>query len=137
MKKRMRYLILPIIALILESIPYGVVLNYGLPSEDGSIAYFRETYSYFDLMSIGYGNFGPIVTAMLTCFALFLLVIYCLIEKRQLLTITKYIVCIATLCSCFPIIMGVKYFSLVGIMISVTLAAETWVLIRYRTMVEK
>lgn len=137
MKKRMMYLILPVITLILESIPYGVVLNFGLPSDDGSIAYFRETYSYFDLMSIGYGNLGPIITAILTCFALFLLVIYCLIEKRQLITITKYIVGIATLCSCFPILMGVKYFSLVGIMISITLAAETWVLIRYRTLVEK
>ena len=46
MKKRFVYLILPVITLILEIIPYGAVLNFGRPAEDGSIGYFRETYSY-------------------------------------------------------------------------------------------
>ncbi|MBQ8518803.1 MAG: hypothetical protein IJ455_04240 [Agathobacter sp.] len=130
MKKRLLYLILPIIALILEILPYGAVLIFARPSEDGSIGYFRETYSYFDLLPFGYANFGPFITAILTCIVLFLLVIYCLIGKRQLITVTKNIVCIATLSSCLPILMGVKFLSLVGILISLSLAIETWFLIK-------
>ena len=51
MKQRIKYLILPIITLILEILPYGVVLNFARPSQNGEIGYFKEYYSYFDLMS--------------------------------------------------------------------------------------
>lgn len=132
MKKRLSCLILPIITLILEILPYGAVLNFARPSEDGSIGYFRETFSYFDMLPFGYANFGPFITAILTCVALFLLVIYCLIGKRQLITVTKNIVGIAALSSCFPLLMGVKFLSIVGILISLSLVAETWFLMKYQ-----
>lgn len=132
MKKRLIYIILPVITLILEILPYGAVLNFARPSEDGEIGYFRETYSYFDLMPYGYGNFFPLITAILTCVVLVLLGIYCLVGKKQFITITKGIACFATVCSCFPVLMGIKYFSLVGILISLSLAVEAWLLMQYK-----
>ena len=132
MKQRLKHLILPVITLILEILPYGAVLNFARPSENGEIGYFRETYSYFDLMPYGYGNFFPLVTAILTCVVLVLLGIYSMVGKKQFITITKGIACFATVSSCFPILMGVKYFSLVGILISISLSAETWLLMQYK-----
>ena len=62
-------IVLPIATILLELLPYGVALNFGLPSETGEISWFRETYSYFSLMPYGYGVFGPLLAAVLTCFA--------------------------------------------------------------------
>ena len=81
MKKRLVYLILPIITLILEILPYGAVCNFMRPSADGtSVGHFRELYSYFDLMPFGYANFAPLFTGIITCIILLLLVIYCITE---------------------------------------------------------
>lgn len=57
-------------ALILELLPYGAVLNFAAPAADGSIGRFRETYSYFSLMPLGYGNVFPFLTGILTTFLL-------------------------------------------------------------------
>ena len=63
MKKRFLYLILPIITLILEALPYGAVCIFASsPTEKH-----RETFSYFDLTPFGYANFAPLFTAIITC----------------------------------------------------------------------
>ncbi len=53
-------------ALVLECLPFGAVLNFARPASDGSIGHFRETYSYFNMMPVGYGNFFPMLTGILT-----------------------------------------------------------------------
>ena len=63
MKKRFQYLLLPIITLILEILPYGAVCNFA-PSPTERI---RKTFSYFDLIPFGYANFAPFLTAIITC----------------------------------------------------------------------
>ena len=71
MKKRLPYLILPIITLILEILPYGAVCNFMRPSIDGThIGHFRELYSYFDLMPFGYANFSPLIILAMLLFTL-------------------------------------------------------------------
>ena len=45
MKKRLPLLLFPVLALILEALPYGAVLQFGRPAA----APLRELYSYFDL----------------------------------------------------------------------------------------
>ena len=73
MKKRFLYLILPIITLILEALPYGAVCVFASsPTER-----LRETFSYFDLTPFGYANFAPLFTAIITSLIFILLVIYC------------------------------------------------------------
>ena len=59
-------------ALILELLPWGAVLRFGRLAEDGTIGTFRETYSYFSLMPLGYGNLFPMLTGILTAVLLLL-----------------------------------------------------------------
>ena len=125
MKQRAKYLILPIITLILEILPYGVVLNFARPSQDGEIGYFKEYYSYFDLMPYGYGNFLPFLTACLTCVIVGLLVLYCVKGDLGKVIAIKAVLGLATFFSIFPmVIMGIGYITLVGILVTLTLIAE-------------
>lgn len=124
MKKRLMYIILPITTLILELLPYGAVCNFARPATDGSIGHFRELYSYFDLVPYGYANFAPFITAILTCVILLMLVIYCLTGKSKLLLHTKRVVFACAIISFGPIILGIRFLSFVGILITITLIAE-------------
>lgn len=54
------------LALALELTPWGVILRFGYQEEDGSIGLVRESFSYFSLLPVGYGNFFPFLTGLLT-----------------------------------------------------------------------
>lgn len=123
-KNRVLYLILPVITLILEILPYGAVCNYALPATDGTIGRFRELYSYFDLTPFGYANFAPFLTAIITCIILLLMVIYCITGKHRIAQITKNVLGMASVLSLCPLLFGIKYFSVVGALITVSLIAE-------------
>lgn len=125
MKKRLLYLILPIVTLILEILPYGAALNFMRPSEDGTtVGHFRELYSYFDLMPFGYANFAPLITAVITCIILLLLVIYCVTGKQRLVIVARNILCVCAVISLGPLVLGIHFFTVVGALITVSLVAE-------------
>ena len=127
MKKRLLYLILPIITLILEMLPYGAVLNFMRPpiEEGAPIGNFRELYSYFSLTPFGYANFAPLITAVITCILLALLVVYTFTGKEKLRNTIKVITLIGTIISLGPLMFGINFFSIVGALISVSLLGET------------
>ena len=128
MKKRFMYIILPVITLILEILPYGAVCNFARPATDGSIGHFRELYSYFDLMPFGYANFAPLITAVFTCLITVLLVFYCITGKSKMLLHTKRVL---YACACFsfgPMVLGIKFISVVGTIISLSLIAELFLI---------
>lgn len=124
MKKRCLYLILPIITLILEILPYGAVCNFANPEGEP----WRETFSYFDLIPFGYANFAPLITVIITCLVLVLLMVYCFMGKKRLGVIARNTICVCIVISLGPLIMGIKYFSVVGALITVSLIAE-WILL--------
>ena len=124
MKKRLIYVIFPAIAVILELLPYGSVLNFGRQATDGSIGYFRETYSYFDLMPFGYGHFGCLITAIMTCILLVLGVLYFFKGWKGLRNGLSILSLIAFIISLSPFVLGINFVSIVGILISLTLIAE-------------
>ena len=124
MKKRVVYLILPIITLILEILPYGAVCNFARPATDGTIGHFRELYSYFDLTPFGYANFAPLITAVITCIILLLVVIYCITAKLRLAITSRNILCVCIIFSLGPLVFGIRFFSVVGALITLTLIAE-------------
>lgn len=128
MKKRFVYLILPVITLILEIIPYGAVLNFGRPAEDGSIGYFRETYSYFDMLPFGYANFAPMITGILTCVALLFVVKYCISGKSRSAVVGRSLCLITAIINLGPLLYGIRYFSLVAALVSISLVMEAWLL---------
>jgi len=118
-------LILPVITLILEILPYGAVCNFSNP--DGEPL--RETFSYFDLLPFGYANFAPLLTAITTCVILVLLLVYLFTDKYRMISITKGLLCIGTVLSLCPLfLLGSSFFSACGALITISLAAELIVL---------
>lgn len=124
MKKRLLYLILPLVTLILEIIPYGAVCNFAYPATDGSIGRFRELYSYFDMTPFGYANFSPLITALLTCIIILLIAVYCISGKVIWANIAKKILYASVAISLCPLILGIQYFSIVGALITISLIGQ-------------
>lgn len=120
MKKRALYLIFPIAALVLEILPYGAVLNFANPEGDS----WRKTFSYFDLTPFGYANFGPFLTAITTCIILIFLVVYLFTGKTKILSFTKMLLCVGVVLSLCPLLFGIHDFSIIGALITASLAAE-------------
>ena len=130
MKKRFLYLILPAVTLILEILPYGAVLNFARPATDGSIGHFRELYSYFDLTPFGYANFAPFITAVMSCVIFLMLLIYCITDKRRFAVIARNILWGCAVVSLGPLVLGVRYFSAIGLLITLTIIGELLLLHR-------
>ncbi len=118
--KRYVCLILPIITLALEILPFGAVCNFANPEGEP----FRETYSYFSLTPFGYANFSPLITAVLTCVVIILLAVFCITGKERFATAAKSVLCICTVCSFGPLAFGIRYYSAVGFIISLTLILQ-------------
>ena len=126
MKKKIITLALLLSALVLEILPYGAVLNFANPEGEP----FRKTYSYFSLTPYGYANFGPFITAILTCIMLVIIILSILLKKDWSKSIS-IISAIATLTSLAPLMFGFSNFSLVGAMISACILA-TFVISRIK-----
>ena len=124
MKKRLLYLIFPVITLILEMLPYGAVCHFAI--EPGQSK--RELFSYFDLVPFGYANFAPLLTALGTCVIFLLVAIYCFTGKQGLLHTVKIMLCITAAISFGPLLLGLRYFSPVGLLISLSLMTAFLVL---------
>ena len=120
MKKRFKYLLLPIITLILEILPYGAVCNFA-PSPTERI---RKTFSYFDLIPFGYANFAPFLTAIITCAILAFLLAYWFTGKDRMFAIAKGLLWVGTALSLCPLFYGANFFSVVGCLITITLVAQ-------------
>ena len=124
MKKRLRYLILPVVTLLLELLPYGAVCNFANPEGEP----WRETYSYFSLLPFGYANFAPLLTALVSCAVLIVLLLFCFRGTPRSLKAAKILLGIGVLLSLCPLLPGLRYFSLVGALITASLLAELLVL---------
>ena len=120
MKKRLLYLILPIVTLILEILPYGAVCVFA-PSPTERV---KETFSYFDLTPFGYANFAPLFTGIITCIILLLLGIYCITGKTRLAIMAKNILYVCVVFSLGPVVLGFHFLSVVGVLITLCLIGE-------------
>ena len=120
MKKRFLYLLLPITTLILEILPFGAVCNFA----DGPINTIRKTFSYFNLVPFGYANFAPLLTAIMTCLIFVLILIYCIKGNVRIAIKAKNILFVAIVWSLGPLVFGIRYFSLVGALITLSLVVE-------------
>ena len=133
MKQRAKFLILPMVTLILEILPYGAVCNFMRPPmEDGGAARsFRELYSYFNLTPFGYANFSPLLTALATCFVLLLALVYVITNKEKILKTLKSFLILSIVLSLCPLLLGFRFFSIVGALITLTLILE-YLLIKFK-----
>ena len=118
-----------IVILVLELLPYGAVLHFGNP--DGEPL--RETFSYFDLTPYGYANFGPFITAILTCVLLVISIINLLVDNDKIKTTIKIVSLIALVASLAPLI--VNCYSVLGGAISILLLSVFIISIRKETTI--
>lgn len=116
--KKSLFVALPLVALILELLPNGAVLNFANPEGEP----WRKTYSYFSLTPFGYANFGPFITAILTCILLVLVIIYLFKPCEGLNTAIINIAGFATAASLMPLMFGFDYITVIGVIITALLA---------------
>lgn len=128
MKKRLLYLILPIVALVLEILPYGAICNFA--NFEGEA--FRRTYSYFSMIPFGYANFAPFLTGLITCVVVLLLLIYLFKAKSSIITATRIVLCVGVVISLCPLLFGISFFSIVGGLISLSLGIELFLLFAFK-----
>lgn len=110
--------------LILEILPYGAVCNFANPEGEP----WRATYSYFNLLPFGYANFGPFITAVLTCVMIVFAVLFSLKPMPKVLPVWKVIAVVTIVTSLAPIMYGLHFYSAVGGAISLLLVAEFFAL---------
>lgn len=63
-----------IFAIILEALPDSFVMAFGAPPESGVEAFYTSC-SYFDPLPMGYGNWFPALTAVMSCISALLLIV--------------------------------------------------------------
>lgn len=119
MKIKKLLLILPVVTVILEALPYGAVLNFANPEGDP----IRKTFSYFSLVPFGYANFAPFITAIITCIVFVMLLVYCITEKAIALKLSEILLAIAAGLSLCPLALGVT-FTPVAALIHISLIVE-------------
>ncbi len=117
-------LLLSLATIVLMLLPYGAVLEFGFMGESGQVEYARHTYSYFSLTPFGYADFGPLLSAVLTC-VLAVLALWFLLRGRGIRAIRTVSV-LALVASLLPLvahICGAPVYSVLGGVISVLLLA--------------
>ncbi len=119
--RKLWFILLPVAAVLLELLPYGAVLNFGVQAEDGSIETVRRTYSYFSLTPFGYALFGPLLTAILSCLLLAVGMLYLWAGKGK--STLKGLSIVAVLASLSPLLYGVNYFRALGAVLPEAVAA--------------
>ena len=123
MKKQLLLpLLITIIIIILEILPYGAVMVMAEPYGGG----IRSTYSYFSLLPYGYANFGPLLTAVASCVLLVLSIIMLASRKKGIITAFLIVSAAALVFSMLPCLYGWKFLSLTGIIISLLLGCEVY-----------
>ena len=133
-KTRFLSLVCPVTSLILELLPWGAVLNFGQP--DGEPI--RQTYSYFSLTPFGYANFGPLITAVLSCVLLVLSITAAIRPVQRLWRANGNVAIVAALVSLSPRVMfGARSFTPSGGAITLLLVAHTVLMIVLLKRAEK
>lgn len=114
MKKfKIMLLISSVISIILEALPYGAVCNFADPEK-----IIRKTFSYFSLTPFGYANFGPFITAILSCLILIFAIVLLVGKSKKILGAATVFSLISVVTSFMPIMFGLSYYSVTGGFIS-------------------
>ena len=119
MRKKILPIVLPLLAIVLETLPTGSVMYFGNPNGEP----FRQTFSYFDPIHWGYADFAPNVTALLSCALLILAAVNAFVHGKKLSRTMTVLAVIAAVCSLLTFVLGGT--TLIGAGISVLLILTT------------
>lgn len=108
-------------AVVLEALPYGVVLNFANPEGEP----FRELFSYFDMTPFGYANFGPMLTAIGTVAAAVLYLAAAIFRRRGLVLAGAVASVCAVMTSLMPLMFGLDSYPLYALGVTLVLTGAT------------
>ncbi|MBE6705259.1 MAG: hypothetical protein E7583_08360 [Ruminococcaceae bacterium] len=120
MKLKIKVIILPVITLVLQVLPFGAVCNFASPDGDS----IRKTFSYFSPVPFGYANFSPLLTGIFTVFTFGTLLIYLFFKRRRSLIYAEFLTWISFGLSLCPLWYGIRFFSVTGFFITITLLVK-------------
>lgn len=113
-----------VIAIVLEALPFGAVLNF-IIEVDGNKSTKPEYFSYFDFTPFGNANFAPLITAVMSII-LAAASITLLFVKRKSPKFDFAFVAVAittAIISLSPVFFGLKDYTITGLFITLSLAA--------------
>lgn len=107
-------------AVVIQILPLGAVLRFGITAQDGTVSFSFENYSYFDITPFGYAMFNYMICAVLTAIASLLSLLRTVTRSRRQTPVTV-LSGIALAMSLIPYIFGA--YNIFTIIVSVLLAA--------------
>lgn len=126
-KSRIIFLILCVCSLVLEALPLGAVCRFATPEET-----FIETFSYFSLVPYGYANFGPFITAVLTCLLTVFAVVLFTSAGQKIVGAARVVSIVSVISSLLPLMFGPDYYNFVSLAISLLMIAQFIVIIKIK-----
>lgn len=123
MKKRLLLLIAPVIALILECLPNGVIMYYAINDGRDRMA---AAFSYFDpVVPFGGADFFVPLTGIFTIVIIILSLIYVFTAKQGLKTAISVFAALGIAFSVMsPLVFGLDTVSVINVIVTVCLLAE-------------
>ena len=109
-----------IAAVVIQILPLGAVLRFGITAQDGTVSFSFENYSYFDITPFGYAMFNYMICAVFTAIASLLSIVRTVTRSRRQTPVTV-LSAIALAMSLIPYIFGA--YNIFTIIVSVLLAA--------------
>ena len=107
-------------AVVIQILPLGAVLRFGITAQDGTVSFSFENYSYFDITPFGYAMFNYMICAVFTAIASLLSLLRTVTRSRRQTPVTV-LSAIALAMSLIPYIFGA--YNIFTIIVSVLLAA--------------
>jgi hypothetical protein len=115
-------LLLPLIlAFALECHPAGVVMYF----MNANGPDFQDTCSYFNLIPFGYGQCGPLLTALLTCVLIILSIIFIFCFREGIRKVIFSLSIAAVFTSLFQLMLGLRWFTRINAAVTALMLLET------------
>ena len=119
----------PVVALLLEALPFSAVCFYGRMTEAGTIEQVAAYDSYFALIPFGNGHFAPLITALLSCAALIYTAFALIKNTKKSVTFARNLTATTAVISFLPLF--IMMYSFCGTLISVLLCGQWYLLSKY------
>ena len=110
-------LITLLIILVLEILPFGVIMDFKKPDSEP----YTKTFSYFDLTPFAYSNIYPFVTALVTVFLTVFAVLLVFFRKTGFSSALVFLSVIGLTFSVISLFNGTEQFPWIGLAISILL----------------
>lgn len=105
------------VLIVLEILPYGAIC-YFIEDEGKEI---KRMFSYFSLTPFSYANFYPFIVAVLSLIIVILCIIILFKNSNKTRLTVSIISALSAIISLYPVVLGIRYFSILGIMITLCL----------------